>query len=220
MQDDTSTKRTRRDSGKGARPYRCNGQFFNCVACGKQFYRKASLVKRGITRTCGASECKSTASQKENNSFWGKSHSPEVREALSKVRTARPEGKRRTGPPKGYKHTPEARDKMSAALRKRWAENRDVMLSYTVKLDKPREDQRYRKNFTPWQRREWKGEHCAWCQSTEELVLDHIVPVMDGGFNIRENAQTLCQPCNVWKMVYVDKPAHLARLALQGGLSC
>ena len=61
------------------------------------------------------------------------------------------------------------------------------------------------------------ADKCAWCDATENLELDHIVPVRDDGFNIKENAQTLCKPCNLWKSIYVDRPSHLARLALQGG---
>lgn len=210
-------KRTRRDAGKGARPYRRNGQFFNCVACGEEFYRKASFIARGITKTCGKSECISVSMQREKNPFWGKEHSPEVREALSKAKTA--------NPPKPPKHTamiakqksPEGRAAVSERMRKRWAENRDAMLALFSSTPKPREEQRYRKNFTPFQRKAWKADKCAWCASTEKLILDHIIPVMDGGFNLKENAQTLCQPCNIWKSINVDRPAHIARLALQGG---
>ncbi len=201
----------------GPRENRKTGQHFDCPICGEKFYRKPSLIKRGITKTCGKSECLSQWMQKENNPFWGKEHSPEVKRKLSEAKTAKPNGRKRTGPPKGYKHTPEARAKMSAALRRRWRENRDEMLSYIPRNERPKEELRYRRNFTPWQRKNWKDDVCAWCKATDELVLDHIIPVMDDGTNIRENCQTLCRSCNLWKMVYVDRPAHLARLALQGG---
>lgn len=218
MTNEQITKRTRRDSGKGARPYRKNGRNFSCVVCGEEFYCKASLIAKGVTRTCGKPECYSVSMQKENNPFWGKNHSPEIRQLLKDSRTATPPDKRRKTA-KGYKHTPEARAKMTAALKKRWAENRDIMLSYILRNDCPREEQRYRKNFTPWQRSNWKADKCVWCNSTESLVLDHIIAVMDGGYNLKENCQTLCQPCNLWKSIYVDRPAHLARLSLQRGLS-
>lgn len=220
MTNEPMTKRTRRDSGEGARPYRKNGQTFSCTVCGDQFYRKASLVARGVTRTCGKRECLSVSMQKENNPFWGKNHSPEVKRLLKESKAANPASKRRSGPPKGFKHSSEARKKMSEALRKRWTENRNLMLSYTQCPPRPREEQRYRKQFTPWQRKNWKAGKCLWCESSENLVLDHIVSVMDGGHNVKENSQTLCQPCNLWKSVYVDRPAHLARLSLQRGLSC
>jgi 5-methylcytosine-specific restriction endonuclease McrA len=154
---------------------------------------------------------------KESNPFWGKNHSPAVKIALKAIRTAAPSGKRRSGPPKGYHHTPEAKAVMSKIMKQRWIDNRDAMLARFQTPPKSREEQRYRKNFTPWQRRNWKSDKCLWCETTESLVLDHTVSVRDGGLNIKENAQTLCQPCNLWKSVNVDRPMHLARLALQGG---
>lgn len=209
------TRRTRSDAGVGGRPYRRNGQTFTCPHCGDEFYRKASFIKRGITKTCGKRECISVSMSKENNPFWGKEHSEEVLSKLREAKTATP--RKKTGPPKGYKHTPEARAKMSEALRLRWATNRDAMLSKFQTPPKPREEQRYRKNFTPWQRKNWKSDKCLWCEATEDLVLDHVVAVVDGGLNIKENAQTLCRTCNIWKAVYIDRPVFLARLALQGG---
>lgn len=127
-----------------------------------------------------------------------------------------------TGPKKGiFKQSPEAKLKMSEAMRRRWAETRDLMLAARahLKLRKPKEELRYRRNFTPLQRREWKDAQCAWCRSSEKLILDHIIPVMCGGDNLRNNAQTLCQPCNIWKMVYVDRPLYLAGLGQNAGLA-
>lgn len=218
---ETVKRRTRRDSGPGSRPHRRNGQFFNCPYCGDEFYRRASFIARGITKTCGKRECISKSMQKAGNPFWGKSHSDEVRIALSEARTATPpkkEWKFGRGRQPGSKDGPEARARKAERMRKRWSENRDVMLAYVQAAPKPREEQRYRRNFTPWQRLNWKADKCAWCSSTEDLILDHVIPVMDDGFNVKENSQTLCQPCNMWKSIYVDRPSHLARLALQGGL--
>ena len=94
-----------------------------------------------------------------------------------------------------------------------WRDNRDKMIAALTKPPKPRDQMRYRKDFTPWQRAEWKDAHCKWCLSTEHLVLDHIIPIVANGHNIRANAQTLCQTCNLWKMVYIDRPYHLSLLA-------
>ena len=194
-------------AGPGPRPYRKNGAIFNCVICGEEFYRKRSFIERGITNTCGKSECKSKFFRGPNNPAWGRIPSTENRIAVSES------NKRRTGPPKGYKHTPEARAKISSAMRERWLLHRDKMIAAITKPPKPREEMRYRKDFTPWQRKEWKSTECFWCKSTESLVLDHIIPIVAGGLNIRGNAQTLCQTCNLWKMVYVDRPYHLSKLA-------
>lgn len=198
-------------------PAKRTGQTLTCAICGEAFYRRGSHIKRGITKTCGKSECKSAWMRGANNPFWGKSHSAETLAKLANNPTAKPPGAKRTGPPKGYRHTLEAKAKMSAALRERWRLNRDEMLSRFPRTERPREELRYRRNFTPWQRENWKEPNCKWCNSTEGLILDHIIPVMCGGEGVRENAQTLCQPCNMWKMTYVDRPLLLAGLVNRGG---
>ncbi len=189
------------------------GREVPCIICGAMKYRDAAYLLRTKRVTCASSDCRSKAVMGGGNAFWGKSHSPETIARIAETKRANPT-KKRTGPPKGYKHTPEARAKITAALKERWLLNRDKMLANLAHLTKPfrRETARYRKNFTPLQRREWKADCCAWCKATNELVLDHIIPVMCGGGNLRENAQTLCQPCNMWKMAHVDRPLFLAGL--------
>ena len=193
------------------------GQWLPCIACGELFWRRRSYIARGIRKSCGKRECKTIAMSGANNPFWGKSHSPETLARIEASKRARPSPQRKGGPPKGYKHTPEARAQMSAALRKRWAENRDKQLAAMRRDPKPREEQRYRRQFTPVQREEWADTKCRWCDATEDLVLDHIIPVMAGGINERRNAQTLCRSCNIWKMAHVDRPLFLAGLGSQGG---
>lgn len=84
-------------------------------------------------------------------------------------------------------------------------------------LDKLRSNRKYRKeNFTAVQRRNWLGTECARCGSTENLALDHILAVCNGGKAEKENSQTLCQPCNNWKAKYVDRV--LAKQTSKGAL--
>lgn len=184
-----------------------------CIICGAMIYRDLAYIARTKRITCTSSECRSKAVQGENNAFWGKIHDEATKARIRETRRANP-SKKKTGPPKGSKHTPEAREKISAALRQRWATNRDGMLASLahLKLQKPREELRYRRNFTDLQRREWKESCCAWCKATDNLVLDHIIPVMCEGENERRNCQTLCQPCNMWKMIYVDRALFKAGL--------
>ena len=190
----------------GPRPYRMNGAVFKCVVCGDEFYRKRSFIERGITKTCGKSECKSKFFSGSNNPAWGRIPTEENKMAVSES------NKRRTGPPKGYKHTPEARAKISDALRNRWANNRDKMIASLTK-PKSSEIRRSRREFTPWQKRNWKAPNCAWCGTEDALELDHIIPIVAGGLNIKGNCQTLCRKCNLWKMVFVDRPYQLAMFA-------
>lgn len=194
----------------GPRPYRKNGATFNCVVCGDPFYRRRSFIERGITKTCGKSECKSKFFSGPNNPAWGNVPTEKTREAVRQSNLARPKG--RTGPPKGWKPSVEHRASVSAALKERWRLHRDEMIQALTK-PKPRDAMRYRREFTPWQKKAWIACSCAWCGTEVGLELDHIIPIVAGGINIRENAQTLCRKCNLWKMVYVDRPYQLATLA-------
>jgi len=40
------------------------------------------------------------------------------------------------------------------------------------------------------------GYYCKNCNSTENITIDHIVPVSKGGKNILSNLQLLCRSCN------------------------
>jgi 5-methylcytosine-specific restriction endonuclease McrA len=76
---------------------------------------------------------------------------------------------------------------------------------------------RYKFIFTKTQKRDWIGLECAYCFAASDLVIDHIIPVICGGNNVKSNAQTLCQDCNRWKMKYVDRPLYFAVLERERG---
>ena len=40
------------------------------------------------------------------------------------------------------------------------------------------------------------GYRCLLCGSDKALTVDHIVPVVFGGNNHRDNLRTVCSPCN------------------------
>lgn len=73
-------------------------------------------------------------------------------------------------------------------------------------LTRPKRKYRSGANFTAMQIREWLADRCAFCGTTDNLTLDHIIPVCCGGRPTRENAQTLCGPCNNWKSKHFDRP--------------
>lgn len=196
------------------------GDYHPCIICNTLVWRTPSHVSRGVRKTC-SKECLSKSMAGENNPFWGMIHSPEVREKIRTGRRANPP-KTKTGPKPGWGHTPEVRAAMSLHMKTRWAENRDKMVAALPRGEEHHQknlnpDPRYRSQFTPFQRREWKGPACVWCGATEELVLDHVIPVAAGGTSQRTNAQTLCQPCNLWKMVHLDRAIVQAILGSEGG---
>lgn len=196
------------------------GQYVDCPICGTSYYKSRSDFTNGKKQTCGAPDCKTANMSGERNPFWGRQHSEESRQKIRSGRNANPP--KGTGPKKGrFKHTEEAKRKISAASRRLWAEKRDEMLrslprGEDCRFHKPPNEKRHRDNFSPRQRREWKESECAYCGDTEELVLDHIIPIFDGGTNQKENCQTLCHACNLWKVYKVDLPRRLAAQAAKG----
>lgn len=61
-------------------------------------------------------------------------------------------------------------------------------------------------NFTASQRANWIDSECASCGTSDNLCLDHVIPVCAGGTSSRKNSQTLCQPCNIQKLKDFDLP--------------
>lgn len=43
------------------------------------------------------------------------------------------------------------------------------------------------------------GNCCTHCKTTENLAIDHVIPLSRGGKNIRGNIQPLCESCNTSK---------------------
>jgi hypothetical protein len=60
----------------------------------------------------------------------------------------------------------------------------------------PRSGVTTRVRFDVFQR---DGFRCVYCGSTDELVVDHIKPVADGGSDDQDNLATACRPCNEGK---------------------
>lgn len=50
---------------------------------------------------------------------------------------------------------------------------------------------------------EYYGNKCLCCGSTDDLQLDHVIPLSLGGMNIISNAQPLCRHCNSSKRAKV-----------------
>src|SRR3990172_3862766 len=203
-------KKGKPSSRKGIRLPNIKGQYFNCAICGKSFYRSPGQIAgcRGILPKTCSRNCFAQLVSGQGNPFWNKTHSPEVREKMCLAKKGKPSPKK--GLP-GKIPDAETRKKMSDSLKRRWIEYRDELLARLPKgphhpYYKSPELRRHRKQFTPRQRREWTGKGCVYCGCTEDLVLDHIVPIFDGGYNLQANAQTLCQPCNLWKTYFIDLP--------------
>lgn len=48
-------------------------------------------------------------------------------------------------------------------------------------------------------------KRCKYCKATENLTIDHKVPIIRGGTNEKKNLQVLCFRCNGTKSALSDK---------------
>ena len=57
------------------------------------------------------------------------------------------------------------------------------------------------------------GRRCRYCQSAEDLSIDHIVPISRGGNSCDENLAIACRKCNLDKgdMTHEEYKAELKR---------
>lgn len=173
-----------------------------CEVCKADFYRPASMVAAGRSRFC-SEPCRLRAHELKLCDMGG----PRPERLNGKIITCVSCGKDRY---RKLSFLDRNIDKtcgdpvcVSAYNRSKWGlPPRDEETAR-----KPRAQRKQRRtNFTAKQRREWLGDRCVRCGATENLALDHRVPVCAGGQSVEENAQTLCQPCNNWKCVHVDRP--------------
>ena len=56
------------------------------------------------------------------------------------------------------------------------------------------------------------GYACQQCGSTENLCIDHVLPVSRGGSSVDENLQVLCLSCNTKKGNKIDSTSTQRRL--------
>ena len=63
---------------------------------------------------------------------------------------------------------------------------------------KRRERAALRRHYREWHRKlaAQYGERCANCGATENLALDHVIPIARGGLSTLDNLQLLCAQCN------------------------
>jgi len=55
------------------------------------------------------------------------------------------------------------------------------------------------------------GHACAYCGSSEDLTIDHVIPISKGGKTIFENCITCCRSCNCKKG---DRTPEAAKMKL------
>lgn len=180
------------------------GKTLNCEICNSSFYRTPSALKRNF-RFC-SERCRLEAHRRKLIDRTGSRPNRLMGKVINCTVCNEPVYRKRSMVERGIDKTCGKHECVSAYGRKLWGlEPRDER-----RVRQPKHLRKYRQdNFNALQRREWLGEKCAYCGTTENLTLDHIIPVCAGGKAVKTNAQTLCGPCNNWKATHVDR--ELAR---------
>lgn len=188
------------------------GVHLKCEVCETDFYRPKSTIAAGRSRFC-SEPCRQIAFQRKLIDRTGARPERLLGTEITCVVCANTRYRKRSMIDRNIDKTCGDPVCVGAYSRSLWGlPPRDPETAR-----KPRGERKQRRtNFTAKQRREWLGTSCARCGTAENLTLDHVNPVCAGGQSVRENAQTLCGPCNNWKAKYVDKPLA-RRQALSGG---
>ena len=197
----------------------------DCKQCGKHYKgqgmyfcsRKcASLARRGEKKSkefCTAMSKK----MRGNANARGVKHGQEYKNKLAKIVKGQWENpglrKKKIDGMKAFWQTEKGKKqkvRLSLQTAKMWREKRlkaDLLphgkKHWNYNLDRI---DCYRKGvyFSKAQRKRLLKDKCEWCGSTENLQLDHITAIMNGGTNKDENAQTLCRECNNLKRDLID----------------
>lgn len=189
------------------------GEELTCAVCGKGFYRPQSRLRDGRTYLC-SEPCRMKAHEAKQIAMG--QPRPHLKRGMvincsvcgTSVYRKKSMIERRISQTCGN------RECVSAYSRSLWG--LPPLSEAQKRLRKG--PSRRATNFTARQRVEWMDTKCAKCGATENLSLDHIIPVCAGGDSSFENAQTLCQPCNIWKSNHEDRKLALAyKQSLLGG---
>lgn len=188
------------------------GVNLKCEVCESEFYRPQSMVTAGKARFCSEG-CRQEGFRRKLIDRTGPRPERKNGTEITCAVCGDARYRRQSLLERGIDKTCGKQACVSTWARAQWGlgPQDPVILS----LPKNRRGPRRPTLFTQAQRREWLGSHCVWCGATENLVLDHVIPVCAGGHSVRENAQTLCGPCNNWKAMTMDRP--MARRQTRSG---
>lgn len=178
-----------------------NGKILNCQICQNEFYRPQSMIDAGKFRFC-SEPCRLQAHKQKLIDRTGARPNRRLGGTIDCVICGHSIYRKKSMIERNINKTCGKTSCISAYSRSLWK----LSPRPPEELAKPRTQRKYRpNNFTAKQRADWLSDTCARCGSTTNLCLDHIIAVCRGGKNTRDNAQTLCQPCNNWKCLNVDR---------------
>lgn len=190
------------------------GQDTNCPNCGILFYRFPSAIKNGRDFTCSR-ECAARVFRDKGTEVPCKTCGVHFyrRKSLADKGYANFCSKECWGADRSNKIECTCVQCGEAFLREHHAVTKAGGGKFCTRSCADKFKRKLRKRgelnmFTNWQKREWLAVECAKCGDTDRLELDHIHPRFAGGEATKENAQTLCRPCNRKKFWTDDYPLY------------
>ena len=188
------------------------GEELTCAICGETFYRQKSRLREGRVYTCSQA-CRIKAGEAKIIDRTKPRPHRKLGETIECCICGTSVYRKKSMIERRIAQTCGDRDCISAYSRSLWG-----LPPLTEKQKKYKKGPARRAtNFTAKQRVEWIGTECAKCGTPENLCLDHIIPVSAGGESSFKNAQTLCQPCNIWKSNHEDRKLARAYKQFRSG---
>ena len=172
-----------------------------CEVCNSDFYRSQYYVNEGKSRFC-SEPCRIKAHEQNLIDRTGLRPNRNLGETIKCMFCNESVYRKKSMIERNINKTCGKTECMSAYLRSLW----DLPPKPAGSLPK-KKTQRIN-NFTAAQRKRMLKTSCEFCGSIKNLCLDHIVAVCRGGTNADDNAQTLCQPCNIKKSQTTDKVSN------------
>ena len=176
------------------------GEDLTCEVCSASFYRPASMLKSGKSRFC-SEECRLEAHRRKLVDRTGPRPNRKLGKEISCTVCGEVKYRKESFLAAGSDKTCGAPECRSVYGRSLWSlpprPEEDLKAPRAARKRRPHE-------FRRKDRRAWMDTQCARCGTNENLTLDHIIPVCHGGTSTKDNAQTLCGPCNNWKARHED----------------
>lgn len=180
------------------------GADVECQTCGKLFYKKRSRLERDKLHFC-SEQCRTSAISANviDRKFEQAAQKKRNGQTLSCIVCGQDFYRKASYIARGINKTCGSVDCLSAYGRDLYGFEPLTDVDRNTRKHNPR---KFRGTyFTDKQRLEWLDDQCSMCGATDNLCLDHIVPVAAGGKSVRGNAQTLCRSCNGKKAVSSDR---------------
>lgn len=155
-----------------------------CKVCKKQF------EERHFNQELCSDGCRKVARRRTVKKY---KQSPNGREAMRRWHN----NPKRVSVEKKYRSKPRTRKLQVKRITEYYKRNPEVKKRNDRAYSYRRRG--YNAGYIDWDKVRELDDVCVWCGATDNLTLDHIVPLSKGGDNRIDNLQILCRSCNAKK---------------------